>query len=382
MSKRASLGSIKKLPDRRFKVTVTIGYTYTADGKKKQRRKSHIVNSMKEARAYLQKHNPDPVEKDILLGEYVEEFIAKKKHTCRVSTANRVRNLLNHLKPLFGRKIATIQAKELNDLISEQKLSPSTMSSLTTRARELFRWAYKDGYITRIPEIEKHGNKLHSDTMLILPTMDEIKQIMEVARQHFEETNYHTFLYPFLMLMLATGMRVGEVCGLYWSDIDFKKKTIAIRRAIKVGADMTFEMGDMPKNISSIRIIPVPESVLQYIRQHVPQKHEYVFYTHTGRFMIPPTISLQARKLFRKCGYPKLRLYDFRHIHATELIARGVDIKSVSHRLGHTSPMITLTTYTHYVSDNDQKAADLMEKVLKKCLFATETPKNHNNHKD
>lgn len=375
MGKRSSLGSIQKLPDKRFKVTVTIGYTYTADGKKKQRRKSHIVNSMREARAYLQEHQPEPVDKNILLSDYIKKFLERKKHTCRASTVDRVRALLNHLQPLFGRKIASIQDRELNDLISEQKLSPSTMGSLNTRVRELFRSAYKDGYISRVPEIEKHGNKLQSNTMLILPTMDEIRKIMEVARQHFEETNYHTFLYPFVMLILATGMRVGEVCGLYWSDIDFKKSTIAIRRAIKVGASMTYEMGDMPKNQSSIRIIPVPESVLQYIHEHVPQKHEYVFYTHTGRFMIPPTISLQARKLFRKCGYPKLRLYDFRHIHATELIARGVDIKSVSHRLGHANPMITLTTYTHYVSDNDQKAADLMDEVLKKCLFSTEKPK-------
>ena len=158
MGKRSSLGSIQKLPDKRFKVTVTIGYTYTADGKKKQRRKSHIVNSMREARAYLQEHQPEPVDKNILLSDYIKKFLERKKHTCRASTVDRVRALLNHLQPLFGRKIASIQDRELNDLISEQKLSPATMGSLNTRVRELFRSAYKDGYISRVPEIEKHGN--------------------------------------------------------------------------------------------------------------------------------------------------------------------------------------------------------------------------------
>lgn len=131
-----------------------------------------------------------------------------------------------------------------------------------------------------------------------------------------------------------------------------------------------YEISDTLKTDSSVRVVPVEHDVLEIINE-IPKKSQFVFFGRRMSFVPPATIEKNARRVFNELGYTKLRLYDLRHFHATQLLAHGVDIKTVSHRLGHSSPMTTLNTYTHYVEANDRKAADMMGNlVLNKCLDA------------
>ena len=376
MKKRSSLGSIQKLPDKRFKVTVTVGYKYVGN-KKKQIRKSKTVNSMKEAREFLRQYDNEQEQSDITLEEYAKIFL--ENYSDRPSTLVTARYFIHQLDPLFHRKLSSIRGDELDELIESFRYgyAPSTLAGLTTYARMLFNKAVRDHYLEKKPEIKKHGSMHKTNTLKILPPINEIRELLEKARQGYQAKKGYHYLYHFLLLMVSTGMRVGEICALKWEALDYYNNTISIHSTIAKSKNGWIDE-HTTKTESSTRIIPVEPELLETLNE-IPRKGEYIFYTRQSEFVTPSHISTSARKFFDMHGYPKLRLYDLRHIHATELIAHGIDIKTVSHRLGHKSPMVTLNSYTHYNSANDKEASRLMSSlVLKKCLTTIEEPNNHN----
>lgn len=373
MRQRSSLGSIKQLPDRRYKVTVTIGYVYDENGKKKQKRHSKIVKSMKEARELIRKYDSS-VEKTISVKDYIDEYI--KNMASKESSKNVAEKVLKrHLLPLHNRLMNQVKGYEIDRILDSMDYAETTMLEYSNIFRSFFRRAESDGYIKAIPDFKTRGSKRKTKTMKILPTMDDMDTILRLARERYENRDTCPYLYHMLLLILSTGIRVGELCVLKWKNIDFKRYTITINATASKYATGSYRDSPQPKTTSSIRIIPVAKETLDIINKEVPRKCDYVFPGTPPKFILPVTISRYARRVFDLCGFPKLRVYDLRHIHATELIANGVDVKSVSHRLGHINTSTTLNTYTHYVSDNDRQAAELMgNMIFKKCLKEEDTP--------
>jgi len=367
---RSSLGSIKQLPDRRYKVTVTVGYVYDEKGNKKQKRRSRIVNSMKEAREILRQYDDKSVTR-IKLKDLIEKYFKTKnlKPSTYISRENVFHRIL---KPLYDNYIDTIKAKDIDDIFDSLKGSETTSYMRYAQIKMLFNFAKKEGYINEVPKFKLRGKKYATKTMKILPSMQEIQGLLEKAKNYKKAT----YVYYVLLLILATGIRVGEACALKWKNIDFENNTISILGTISKGdtdGHVRYRDSDSTKTEASTRIIPVDPAILKIINE-LPRKNEYVFCIKKTSFLLPSTLEHRTRAFFDENGYNKLRLYDLRHIHATQLIAHGVDVKSVSHRLGHTSPATTLSIYTHYVSENDKKAAKLMGNlVLNKCLSTADT---------
>lgn len=366
MRQRSSLGSIQQLPDKRYKVTVTVGYTYDKNGKKKQRRHSRIVKSMREARELLRKYDKS-VSTSYTLQEVIHMYFQDKN--LKTSTRKTLESVFNTcLSNLYARNIGSIQGNDIDRMLDDMDAAETTMSTRCSKIHSLFLYAKRKGFIQDVPVFGNRGNVRHTNTMKILPTMEEVQNIIHTA---IEKASY-PYLYHMMLLIVSSGIRVGEACALRWKDIDFKNDTISIVATITRG-QTNFEYSEHLKTESSTRIIPVDHSILEIINE-IPRKSQFVFYGRKHSFVPPSTINRNVRKLFDELGYPKLRIYDLRHVHATQLLAHGVDIKSVAHRLGHASPMTTLNVYTHYVADNDRKAAELMGKlVLKKCLNTRKT---------
>lgn len=361
MRRRSSLGSIQQLPDKRYKVTVTVGYVYTKDGKKKQKRHSRIVKSMREARELLRQHDKSS-SKDYTLQEVIHMYFHDKD--IKISTQKTIESVFNTcLSSLYKRNIGSIRGKDIDSILSDMDAADTTMRTRSNKIQSLFLYAKHKGIIEHVPEFSAKGSMFHTRTMKILPSMNEIQHILEYVHEH----SSYPYLYHMMLLIVSSGIRVGEACVLQWKNIDMANDTISILNTVTRG-QTNFELSDRAKTAKSIRIIPVEHSVLEIINE-IPKESPYVFFGRKKSFVPPATISRNARKLFDALGYPKLRMYDLRHFHATQLLANGVDIKTVSHRLGHTSPMTTLNTYTHYVEDNDRKAAEMIgDLVLKKCL--------------
>ncbi|MDD5014658.1 MAG: site-specific integrase [Atribacterota bacterium] len=196
-------------------------------------------------------------------------------------------------------------------------------------------------------------------------------------------------------IALAGGLRVGEVCGLEWSDVDYDNSTLTIRQASQYISGQGIFVKD-PKNETSKRMISMPAPVMDMITQlehiqkirkvelgnkweggNIRDKEEK---TSTGEKKKPNLISTQAdgspmyphrpSKLWKtfveKNGLPKLTFHGLRHTSASYLIACGQDVASVAKRLGHSNSNTTLSIYAHAFKKRDEEAARHMEDLYAK----------------
>jgi integrase len=153
---------------------------------------------------------------------------------------------------------------------------------------------------------------------------------------------------------LHTGMRLGELLALYWGDVDLRKGVIHVRRG---GSD------DDTKSQAGRRTITLyPEAIeaLQAQREARPlpiASTALVFTSSAGTPLDQGNVRRRFYTLVRKAGLKNITIHGLRHTHATLLLLHGVDIKTVSMRLGHASIQITLDTYAHVLPQMEEKAA-------------------------
>ena len=152
-----------------------------------------------------------------------------------------------------------------------------------------------------------------------------------------------------VLLSLYTGLRIGEVCGLKWNDIDFEKSILTVRRTvqrIRTGIHGTKLIVDTPKSRSSQRVIPIPAFLMDILRKFCKCDN---FYTLSGSEKItePRTMQRRFKTMLKKAGLPSINYHSLRHMFATNCIQLGFDVKTLSEILGHASVETTLNRYVH-----------------------------------
>ncbi len=178
-------------------------------------------------------------------------------------------------------------------------------------------------------------------------TLDEIKKISSYFTEH---PSYNLLG---IVIVLCTGIRIGELCGLRWEDIDFEKKTITINRTVERIIDTetrkTKIVIQSPKTINSQRCIPFSNWLYDVlVRFSAPCLPSYYIISGTEKLIEPRTYrSFYKRFIENKIGIKCIKFHGMRHTFATNLIVGGADIKSVSELLGHSTVNTTLNLYTH-----------------------------------
>lgn len=166
------------------------------------------------------------------------------------------------------------------------------------------------------------------------------------------------------LVSMYTGLRLGEICGLKWADIDWERGTITVRRTVqrlkqmKPGKDQkTLLIVGSPKSYSSHRTIPVPAAILQRLRELCERgtPGEFVFST-TLHAAEPRTVQRRFERVIKALGMAGVHFHTLRHSFATRLLELGVDVKTVSVLLGHGSPKTTLECYAHSLLDQQRSA--------------------------
>lgn len=182
----------------------------------------------------------------------------------------------------------------------------------------------------------------------------------------------HHSLY---VLALATGMRVGELSGLRWQDVDLERRTLGVRQQVIYVGGQGFVVSE-PKSEAGRRTIALPEeAVVALRRQRVRQNEErlaapdwrhgdLVFARPNGDPVYGQKLRLAFDADVARAGVPAIRMHDMRHTHATWLLQAGVPVKVVSERLGHASITMTLGTYAHVLPGMQERAADVVQDVL------------------
>jgi integrase len=178
-----------------------------------------------------------------------------------------------------------------------------------------------------------------------------------------------------VVLAIGTGMRLGEILGAQWRNVDLERKVLRVASTLSyVDGEFTFTA---PKTSRARRSVDLPDTVVAFLRKlrkeqaqrkmayrDVWDEHDVVFDDGIGQPLSPWTVSADFRRVVAELGLPRTRFHDLRHAHATHLLSAGVHVKAVSERLGHSSTSFTMDTYAASIPSMGQTAADAADQLF------------------
>jgi len=198
---------------------------------------------------------------------------------------------------------------------------------------------------------------------------DQVKAVLDALKG--------SRLHPIVSLALATGMRRGELLALRWRNVDLARSVLKVEHSLEqTKAGLRFKA---PKSKHGPRLISLPSSAVAMLDLHrrellelrlklgmgKPNLDALAFCNVDGSPISPNCFSVTWSQAISRLGI-KVTFHALRHSHASALIAAGVDVVTVSRRLGHSSPTITLGTYAHLFADTDTSAAAAIERMFQK----------------
>ena len=310
------------------------------------------------------------------LANWLDEWLTSYVQPCvKIKTFERYRcSINNHILPYIGQipldqLTAEDVQKMLNGLLESggednKGLSPRTVNA----ARRTLKTALdKALHLRKIPYNPVEATKaFRTDRAQIsILSRPDAKKLLAAAKE------YEQNAYIAVLLALSTGMRIGEIFGLLWENIDSTGKKLYVRQSL-VTTNHGYRMEPSPKTKAGHRQIELPDHCVEALRDHQKwqeaQKAEWlnkwcnlglVVTNSNGSYRDPNYFSYVIfKRLLNLAGIKEgIRFHDLRHTHATWLLEKGVNPKVVAERLGHSSIRITLDTYSHVIQGMQQTAA-------------------------
>lgn len=305
--------------------------------------------------------------KEKTINEITKLWKEEKKRYVKKSTYAAYQLLIqNHIKDYFGdlyevseEQVQQFVFKKLDDGLSEK-----TIKDIIIVLKMILKFGVKNGYLDYVLIEAKFPTKQTNRNLEVLSKSDQ-KKFMNYLRDNFTFKNLGIFI------CLSTGMRIGEICGLKWCDIDVNEGIIKIRHTlqriyiIEEGERHTELLLDTPKTANSIRDIPMSTELLRMIKSINKIVNENYFVISNDEKPIEPrTYRNYYKKLCKKMDIPELKFHGLRHSFATRCIESKADYKTVSVLLGHSNISTTLNLYVHPNKEEKKKCIDKMLRSL------------------
>ncbi len=300
-----------------------------------------------------------------------EEWIKDETRNWKESTLCRYKEKLRlYIIPEYGnRDISDITTDEVEAYLTRlqteglegrKPIGSSTVGLVITVFKDMVRYARKKGYKVKfVAEYIKVKRK--KEPVAVLSEREE-KTLVEYLKKDTDETDIG------VLTCLFTGMRVGELCALTYDDIDLDELVIHVnktmqRLSVEDGDSKTVIRIDSPKSDCSKRAIPFSPKLADIIR---PFYKPGAFFL-TGdkeKFIEPRTMEGRFARILDKCGLDRVNFHTTRHTFATRCVEKGMDPKTLSELLGHSSVAITLDRYVHLTMSHKAESVRLIEDML------------------
>lgn len=349
MAKRGS--NIYKRKDGRFEGRLHVGYK--ADGSKKYKSVyGRTLADVKDKMAQLYSVRSEKAASTIRLTvrEAADEWLSAARLRVKDSSYVNYENILNkHILPVLGGEhISALTASKINEFIhfkltsgrlnGKGGLSAKSVRDILTVYRSIERYAYREYGIREsnftMPKTEQHN------TDVLTPA--ERRSLENYLINNMSLTNLA------VLLCLFTGLRIGELCGLKWEDIDFTDYTLSVKRTVqritKNGISQVI-IGS-PKSRTSVRVVPIPAFLMTLLNEYKSFGGFYII-TNSAKPTEPRTMQNRFKSILKACGSRNVNFHLLRHTYATVCIEKGFDPKTLSELLGHADAAITLNRYVH-----------------------------------
>lgn len=359
---------VRRREDGRYEKRFTVnGKRYSVFGRtsKECADKEIIRRKEIEEHRYIRNQN-------VTVNQYFNEWIIQKEQEVKENTIHLYMEVYrNQIAPFIGTcKIQDLERRELVNYQSKlrEKHSVSTTKKAINIIQQLLSAAVIDGITTAnaaeyLPKIKKDSNRKEArETIHRALTEEELSLFLKYAKTDW---NYNA-----ICLLLATGMRGGELGALYWRDIDYKNKVIHITKTVTVNKDGKSVIGNTTKTKKSMRDIPLNAEIQEilsrqrrfmdmYEGNRITKINDTVFKAEVQGFVDTKTIGYSIKKILRRIKEIKIQPFTahaFRSTFASMAVKKGMNLNVLKEIMGHASYGMTADLYGHIYKEQKQES--------------------------
>lgn len=308
------------------------------------------------------------VPNEMILKDYILNFLEKYKINLSITTYNSYKRICNkYIIPLLGDiKLCDIKPIHIQDYVDDllDLLTPQTIKVHLNILNLALKRAYRLKLIkenpvqlVEVPKNKKYKNEIYN--------AEDMQNLLEKCRGTSMELP--------IILASGLGLRISEVLGLTWNNIDFNNSTITIDKiTVRDNGNVILKE---PKTESSVRTISAPKEIILMLKQLKKDRlaaklrgekshRELIFYDKNLNPIAQDVLSKKFRLFLKENNLKHIRFHDLRHSHVTLLINAKVPIKVISERVGHSNVNTTLNIYSHALKEMDQEASEKISNTL------------------
>lgn len=381
-------GSIRQTKEGYWEARIMIGYNEKGKPKYKvfsSKTRSEVSKKLSNYIADKKALTPEVVSQDTVaqwLNKWLNSYVAQNvKTSTRVSYEGIVKN---QLIPRIGHiKLTKLKKSDIEDMYNtllecgradgKGGLSVKTINNVALCLHKALQTAFENEYIIKNPA-----------SIAKVPTLKSVngqkKEIEILSKQEQKDLMAVCDNSPYgmgIITALYTGVRLGELLGIMWKDVDFDRKTISISKQVNrlrdyspnAKAKTILGIQDDTKTKTSNRIISISDDLLSRLLKYKEEQEchinkwgsayktlDLVFAREDGYYIDPTTFRDKYVKLLSVAGLKSYTFHALRHTFATRALEAGIPVKVVSKILGHSSVQITMDTYQHVLPELQSEA--------------------------
>ncbi len=287
--------------------------------------------------------------------------------TVKPRTADQYELLIRlHILPHLGeRELTELTPKVLQQFVADQSaagnvrtgkgLAPNTVNGIINVLQSSLKAALSADEIS-VFTADRICRPVVRERQIECFSLTEQKRIEAAVRDSGKEK------YIGILLCLYTGLRIGELIALEWTDINFEKGLLSVTKTCR-NVNGVREIGT-PKTPSSRRVIPLPRQLVPILRDVKKKSRSPYVVANGGRPISVRSYQRSFELFLRRLGIPHRGFHALRHTFATRALECGMDVKTLSEILGHKSPTITLNRYVHSLLEHKKEMMNRLGKLL------------------